>query len=73
MLNGIVWNITVSIKRDLALNTLQRLICHKTQTNKQANKQTNRNKKNRNERKTEIKIPPLLPIQQSQKAYNNNF
>ena len=26
---------------DLALNNLQMLICHKTQTNKQTNKQTN--------------------------------
>ena len=34
-LNWIVWNRTVyCIKMDLALNNLQRLICHKTQTNK---------------------------------------
>ena len=31
MLYWIVWNRTVCIKMDLALNNLQRLICHKTQ------------------------------------------
>ena len=31
MLNWIVWNRTIWIKMDLALNNLQRLICHKTQ------------------------------------------
>ena len=31
MLNWIVWNRTICIKMDLALNNLQRLICHKTQ------------------------------------------
>ena len=30
----------ISIKMDLALNNLQRFICHKTHTNKQTNKQT---------------------------------
>ena len=30
-LNWIVWNRTICIKMDLALNYLQRLICHKTQ------------------------------------------
>ena len=36
MLNWIVWNWTVYLyKMDLALNNLERLICHKTQTNKQ--------------------------------------
>ena len=36
MLNWIVWNrLFICIKMDLALNNLQRLICHKTQTNKQ--------------------------------------
>ena len=35
MLNWIVWNGTfICLKTDLALNNLQRLICHKTQTNK---------------------------------------
>ena len=35
MLNWIFWNRTVYLyKMDLALNNLQRLICHKTQTNK---------------------------------------
>ena len=35
MLNWIVKiELFISIKRDLALNNLQRLICHKTQTNK---------------------------------------
>ena len=29
MLNWIVWNRTICIKMDLALNNLQRLICHK--------------------------------------------
>ena len=39
MLNWIVWNKTVYLyKMDLALNNLQRLICHKTQT--QISKQT---------------------------------
>ena len=39
MLNWIVWNGTVYLyKMDLALNNLQRLICHKIQTNKQINK-----------------------------------
>ena len=34
MLNSIVWNRTDYLyKMDLALNNLQRLICHKTQTN----------------------------------------
>ena len=32
MLNCIVWNRTISLKIDLALNNLQRLICHKTQS-----------------------------------------
>ena len=35
MLNGIVWNRTIFIKIDLALNNLQSLICHKTQTTNQ--------------------------------------
>ena len=36
MLNGIVWNRTVYLyKVGLALNNLQKLICHKTQTNKE--------------------------------------
>ena len=36
MLNLIVWNRTVySYEMDLVSNNLQRLICHKTQTNKQ--------------------------------------
>ena len=30
-LNWIVWNRTICVKMDLALNNLQRLICHKTQ------------------------------------------
>ena len=35
MLNWIVWNRTVYLyKNGLSLNNLQRLICHKTQTNK---------------------------------------
>ena len=41
MLNWIVWNRTVHLyKMDLALNNLQRLICHKTQTNEQTAQQT---------------------------------
>ena len=35
MLNWIVWNRTIFIKMDLALNNLQRLIYHKTQTTNQ--------------------------------------
>ena len=35
MLNWIVWKWTICIKMDLALNNLQRLICHKTQINNQ--------------------------------------
>ena len=35
MLNWIVWNITIFMEMDLALNNLQRLICHKTQTTNQ--------------------------------------
>ena len=35
MLNWIVWNRTIFIKMDLALNNLQRLICHKTQITNQ--------------------------------------
>ena len=35
ILNWIVWNRTIFIKMDLALNNLQRLICHKTQTTNQ--------------------------------------
>ena len=31
----------ICLKMDLALNNLQRLICHKTQTNNHTNKQTN--------------------------------
>ena len=34
MLNWIVWNRTICIKMDLALNSLQGLICHKTQQTK---------------------------------------
>ena len=34
ILNWIVWNRTIFIKMDLALNNLQRLICHKTQQTK---------------------------------------
>ena len=34
MLNWIVWNRTICIKMDLALNNLQRLICHKIKSNK---------------------------------------
>ena len=34
ILNWIVWNRTICIKIDLALNNLQRLTCHKTQTTK---------------------------------------
>ena len=38
MLNWIVWKRTdICKKMDLALNNLQWLICHKTQTNKQYN------------------------------------
>ena len=33
MLNWIVWNRTIFIKMDLALNNLQRLICHKNPNN----------------------------------------
>ena len=35
MLNWTVWNKTISIKMDLVLNKLQRLICYKTQTTNQ--------------------------------------
>ena len=35
ILNRIVWNRTICIKIDFALNNLQRLICHKTQTTNQ--------------------------------------
>ena len=35
MLNWIVWNRTICIKMNLALNNIQRLIYHKTQTTKQ--------------------------------------
>ena len=39
MLNWIVWNRTVYLyKMDLALNNLQRLICHKTQINTHSEK-----------------------------------
>ena len=38
-LNWIVWNRTIFIKMDLALNNLQRLICHKTQTTNQTTEQ----------------------------------
>ena len=42
MLNWIIWNRTIFIKIDLALNNLQRLIWHKTQaTNQQTNQPTN--------------------------------
>ena len=34
MINWIVWNRTIYIKMDLALNNLQKLICHKTPNNK---------------------------------------
>ena len=37
MLNWIVWNRTICIKMHLALNNLQRLICHKNQTANQPN------------------------------------
>ena len=36
MLNWVVWNRTICIKMNLALNSLQRLICHKTQTANQS-------------------------------------
>ena len=39
ILNWIVWNRTIFIKMDLALNNLQRLICHKTQTTNQPTKE----------------------------------
>ena len=53
MLNWIVWNKTISIKKDLALNNLQSLIYHKTQTNKQTenNKAAVLNKSNRMKKK----------------------
>ena len=35
LLNWIVWNRTIFIKMDLALNNLQRLICNKTKTTNQ--------------------------------------
>ena len=42
MLNWIVWNRTICIKMDLALNNLQGLICHKTQpTNQKQNSISN--------------------------------
>ena len=37
MLNWIEMELIICIKMDLALNNLQRLICHKTLTNKQTN------------------------------------
>ena len=37
-LNFLKVKLTICIKMDLALNNLQRLIYHKTQTNKQTNK-----------------------------------
>ena len=37
MLNWIVWNRTICIKMDVALNNLQRLICYKIQPTKQTN------------------------------------
>ena len=42
MLNWIVWNRTIFIKMDLALNNRQRLIYHKTQTTKTTNTQKRR-------------------------------
>ena len=48
VLNWIVWNRTIFIKMDLALNNLQRLICHKTQT---ANQPTIY---------LEINLPPII-------------
>ena len=36
VLNWIVWNWIIFIKMDLALNSLQRFICHKTQTTNQS-------------------------------------
>ena len=42
MLNWIEIELTICIKMDLALNNLQRLICHKTQpTNQPTNQSTN--------------------------------
>ena len=41
MLNWIVWNRTISIKMDLALNNLQRLICSNNQPNNQPNSFSN--------------------------------
>ena len=35
MLHWIVWNRTICMNTDLALNNLQRMICHKTQTSNQ--------------------------------------
>ena len=40
MLNWIVWNRTIFIKMDLALNNLQKLICQKNPTNQPTNQPT---------------------------------
>ena len=42
ILNWIVWNRTIFIKMDLALNDLKRLICHKTQITNQPTNQVSR-------------------------------
>ena len=55
MLNWIVWNRTdIYIKTDLALNNLQRLICHKTQPpqTKKTDKHTKKTKKKKQKQKT---------------------
>ena len=47
MLSWIIWNRTIFIKIDLALNNLQRLICHKNPTNQpNQNKQIKQKQKN---------------------------
>ena len=43
MLDWIIWNRTICIKMDLALNNRQRLICHKTQPTNQIKSMLNLN------------------------------
>ena len=58
MLNWIVWNRTDYLyKMDLALNNLQRLICHKIQTTNQTN----------------IKYPTIVDMPQKQTKTNKNI
>ena len=74
ILNWIIWNRTICIKMDLALNNLQRLICHKTQPTKQPIKRILYSWKDLSSLRLQWKTIGKRSLEQTRKeGKNNNF